>query len=447
MSNQTLSYTFRGNDDTVTTALPVTTKTANYTVSASDDVGREFTFDTSTSDLTASLPTASTAGNGFNVILRNIGTGILTIDPSGTETIDGELTEDVSADQVRWIRSDGLSWRSVVGIDTSIPTSGSSAENLLINGGFDVWQRDTSFTATGYTADRWRADEAAGAFTVNQQSFALGQTDVPGEPEFFLEYDMTSGSATAPTLEQRVEGVRTLGGTPATLSFYAKVASGTLSVTPRLRQNFGTGGSPSADVDTDGSNITVTSSWQLFVVTINVPSISGKTLGNDGNDYLSGMFVLPISSTFTLSVAQAKLEVGDGATAFVSRPPGGELGLCQRYYVKTFRQEVVPTQNNSDHNGSLRTFSSTTSSPTLSWTLPVALRKRPIGTNGGGTPEVTLYTINPTGAAGQWSQPSATLANTRALQNSETVVGIDNTNIRSTIETQWYIHAAVDVEL
>lgn len=446
MSNQTLDYTFRGNDNTVTTALPVTAKTAGYTVSASDDVGREFTFDTSTLDLIVSLPTASTAGNGFNVILRNIGTGVLTIDPSGTETIDGELTENVQTDEVRWIRCDGLSWRSVVGIDTSTPTSGASVENLLINGGFDVWQRDTSFTSTGYTADRWRADEAAGAFTVSQQTFALGQTDVPGEPEFFLEYDMTTGSATAPTLEQRVESVRTLGGTTAILSFYAKVASGTLSVTPRLRQNFGTGGSPSADVDTDGSNITVTSSWQLFEVTINAPSISGKTLGGDGNDYLSAMFVLPISSTFTLSVAQAKLEAGDVATAFVSRPPGEELVLCQRYYVKTFRQEVVPAQNINDYNGSLRTFSTTNSSPTLAWTLPVALRKSPVSAFGGGT-EITMYTINPTGAVGQWSHPSSTLANGRALQNSETIVGLDNGTIRATSESPWYIHAVVDVEL
>lgn len=341
MSNQTLSYTFRGNDDTVTTALPVTTKSANYTVSASDDVGREFTFNTSTSDLTASLPTASTAGNGFNVILRNIGIGVLTIDPSGTETIDGELTEDVPADQVRWIRSDGLSWRSVVGIDAISPTSGASAENILINGGFDIWQRGTSFTTTGYTADRWHADEATGAFTVSQQSFVLGQMDVPGQPEFFIEYDMTSGSASAPTLAQRVEDVRTLAGVTATLSFYAKVASGTLLVTPRLRQNFGTGGSPSTDVDTDASNITITSSWQLFEVTFTVPSISGKTLGTDDNDYLSAMLVLPTSSTFTLSVSQIKMEAGEVATAFVPKSIGDVTALCQRYYQEIDKRALI----------------------------------------------------------------------------------------------------------
>lgn len=443
MSNQTLSYTFRGNDDTVTTALPVTTKTANYTVSVSDDVGREFTFDTSTSDLTASLPTASTAGNGFNVILRNIGTGVLTIDPSGTETIDGELTENVPADQVRWIRSDGLSWRSVVGIDASTPTL---AENLLINGGFDIWQRGTSFTATGYTADRWRADEGAGAFTVSRQSFVLGQTDVFGEPEFFLECDMSSGSASAPSLEQRVEGVRTLSGVTASLSFYAKVASGTISVTPRLRQNFGTGGSPSTEVDTDGSNITVTSSWQLFEITLDVPSISGKTLGADDNDYLSVMFVLPTSSIFTVSIARAKLEAGDVATAFVSSTFSDEIALCQQYYIKTFLYDVVPVQNSNNYNGALRTYATTPHmEPVISWTLPVALRKTPAGT-GGGT-EVTLYTVKNTGAAAQWSNTGNILANARSVQNSEIMINIDNTTFNVTISGQWFIHVVVDVEL
>lgn len=113
MTQTTLKYAVRSNDDTVTTDLPVQAKTANYTVSAMDDIGREVSFDTSTSNLTASLPTTTSAGNGFNVILRNAGSGTLTIDPSGAETIDGNATLDLVEDEVRWIRGDGNAWKTV----------------------------------------------------------------------------------------------------------------------------------------------------------------------------------------------------------------------------------------------------------------------------------------------------------------------------------------------
>lgn len=114
----------------------------------------------------------------------------------------------------------------------------------------------------------------------------------------------------------------------------------------KLRQNFGSGGSPSAFVDTDfGASTVVGTSFTKYTFTVTLPSISGKTLGTDNNSSLDLIFALPINTTFTFDLAQVQLEVGSQATPFERRPLGVELALCQRYYWKTFPLETAPAQN------------------------------------------------------------------------------------------------------
>lgn len=97
--------------DRVATDLPVTIKTGSYYLLA-DDWGREVQFQ-SASNLTASLLPVAAAGNGYNVVLRNIGSGALTIDPAGSELIDGSSSLVLAAGVSIWIRSDGTEWKSL----------------------------------------------------------------------------------------------------------------------------------------------------------------------------------------------------------------------------------------------------------------------------------------------------------------------------------------------
>lgn len=213
-----------------------------------------------------------------------------------------------------------------------------SNRNLIINGAMQVWQRGTSKSLTTsdyFIADRWiNYIGTAGAGTASQQAFTVGQTDVAGEPEFYLRHAQTTGASSAPNIQHRIEGVRTGAGQSVTLSFYAKVASGTLTIDPIFRQYFGTGGSPSSAVDNTPTDITVTTSWQKFERTIVLASINGKTVGTDGNDAIQIRLQLPTSTTFTLDIAQVQLEVGDTATPFEHRSYGDELARCGRYYQK-----------------------------------------------------------------------------------------------------------------
>jgi len=209
------------------------------------------------------------------------------------------------------------------------------ARNCIINGNFDIWQRGTTATVTtagsNYLTDRYIWNTQGNTTTVSRQAFIVGQTDVPYEPTYFHRIQITAAVAAQLSLEQRVEDVRTLAGRTATLSFYAKGAAG-FTLNYSVAQNFGTVGSPSAAVSVTSGTVFLTTSWQKYTITFNVPSISGKTLGNRNDNFLQIVWQMPASATNTFDLAQVQLEAGSVATPFERRFIGQELALCQRYY-------------------------------------------------------------------------------------------------------------------
>lgn len=215
-----------------------------------------------------------------------------------------------------------------------------SRKNLLINGGFDIWQRGTSFTVSNedlYTSDRWNSNRNGSGQTVeiSRNAFSLGQTEVPNNPDYYLRYAVTTAATdeTFSLLMQKVEGVETLSGRKAAISFYARADAALSLPSVGLTQVFGTGGTPSANNPKEAAgDISIGTTWQKYVFTIDVPSVSGKTKGTNGDDYPQLYFSLPINIVFGLDIAQVQLEEGDTATDFEQRPIGEELALCQRYF-------------------------------------------------------------------------------------------------------------------
>jgi hypothetical protein len=219
--------------------------------------------------------------------------------------------------------------------------------NAIINGNFDIWQRGTSHTANGYgSADRWINGRAGSTCTLSREAFTLGQNDVPNEPTYFCRMSVVSsaGSTNFVVLAQPIEDPRTFAGQAVTVSFYAK-ADAARPISVELVQYFGTGGSPSAEVNALGvTKTTLSTSWQKITVTTTLPSINGKTLGTDNNGTLSLNIWLDAGSDFnartdtlgqqsgTFDIAQVQIEAGPVATPFERRPIGTELALCQRYY-------------------------------------------------------------------------------------------------------------------
>lgn len=195
--------------------------------------------------------------------------------------------------------------------------------NKLRNARFDHWTAGASFSADGLTADEWRASKGTGgspAMTVSRQAHALA--DIPGEPPYFYRHQQTAqATSTPPYLEQRLDDVRQEANQYVTVSGWIRCGTGSVVVTPRASQVFGTGGSPSATVDTDGSTITATTTWTRFVRRIQVPSVAGKTVGSNADSYLAVQLRGPLSSTWTLDFSQLKVERGQAATEFEQIDP------------------------------------------------------------------------------------------------------------------------------
>ena len=221
-----------------------------------------------------------------------------------------------------------------------------SNRNLIINGSAIVAQRGTSFNSNNsidYTVDRW-GTFANGQITTTQETFTAGQTAVPNEPTHYIRWNVTSYSS-GDNFFQKIEDVRTLAGQFATLSFYAK-SDTDITTRPRFIQDFGSGGS--SDVVTTTDTASITTSWQKFVITTAIPSISGKTIGT--SSYLE-IELLRVTDTFTgqIDLAQVQLEVGETATPFEHRSFGDELARCRRFFYKTENIMEMATRDSSNN--------------------------------------------------------------------------------------------------
>lgn len=82
-------------------------KTAAYTVTTAD---RGKFLNAMSGTWTLSLPAAATAGNGFSFLFRAAGSGVITIDPFGSETINGNLTETLQSKSGMLLMCNGIAW-------------------------------------------------------------------------------------------------------------------------------------------------------------------------------------------------------------------------------------------------------------------------------------------------------------------------------------------------
>lgn len=253
-----------------------------------------------------------------------------------------------------------------------------AGKNKIINGGFDIWQRGTSFTpsassGTDYTTDRWviYRSSGAGAVTVSRQSSGLTGFNYSCRVQRNSGNTSTAQISFSTTLEN--DDSLPYAGRTVVLSFYAKAganysaSSGTLTPTiytgTGSNQQLQTGLTGLATVATTSS--TLTTSWQRFTLV--------GTVGSSATQLAVNFQFIPVGTASTndwFEITGVQLEAGSVATPF-NRNAGtiqGELAACQRYYIR-----INDTTNSLLGNG---TATSTTATA-LIVNLPVSMRVRP----------------------------------------------------------------------
>jgi hypothetical protein len=183
----------------------------------------------------------------------------------------------------------------------------SGRKNLIINGGFDVWQRGTSFSG----GDTYHADRTVTYMDARADSALVRSTDVPSGERFKYSCKLTTTQSHGhPFYRQRIEDFSTLvkNTKTYTISFWAKA-----SVSMTIDSDLG---------DASGQTHSLTTTWTKFTNTVAV----GTSYTYDAVDLQSN------STAGDIYITGVQLELGSVATDFEHRSYGEELALCQRYY-------------------------------------------------------------------------------------------------------------------
>jgi hypothetical protein len=216
-----------------------------------------------------------------------------------------------------------------------------AGKNGVINGGFDIWQRGTSFTAADvYTTDRWKKDSQTYS-TISRQTTS-DTTNLP-TIQYCTRVQRNSGQTGTGGLgiiysAETADSIR-FAGQAVVVSFYARSGANYSAASSALSYNFytGTGTDQSrsfgiqftGEANIGSSTKTLTTTWQRFSFTATV----GATATELALMFLyNGVGTAGANDYFEITGVQ--LELGSTATTF-SRVGGtiqGELAACHRYY-------------------------------------------------------------------------------------------------------------------
>jgi hypothetical protein len=206
--------------------------------------------------------------------------------------------------------------------------------NLIINGGFDVWQRGTSHTTEGYgSVDRWsqhfNGSQTLSRITMNQTRANEIKAACGYVPSYFASY-VVSSFGTYSGFRTRIEDIMKASGQTVTFSIVAASENGAV-LEPVLRI-WNT--SSNMAQEQRPTSVTTNSVMNRYEFTVTFADVFTVGATPDGTGFIE--VELYTDRVGWHDYACFQLELGSVATPFEHRSYGEELALCQRYY------EIMP---------------------------------------------------------------------------------------------------------
>jgi microcystin-dependent protein len=187
--------------------------------------------------------------------------------------------------------------------------------NHFVNGQFD-FPFDIPATLTVGPIDicpKWsfRKSNTNATDTLTIGQFVPGANEPTaweGTPVNYVNYECTATGAGGETYKEIYTGLCSVLGFAGDEIGVALAGFSPTSSTVQViaRQKFGTGGSPSADVDTILGNFALTASPAKYTATAVLPSISGKVLGTNNDGMLEIIIRYPLNAICNISFTNAQ---------------------------------------------------------------------------------------------------------------------------------------------
>ena len=229
-------------------------------------------------------------------------------------------------------------------------------KNAIINGGFDFWQRGTSFVpstvgATSYNADRWSMYRNATGSTITRQ-LTSDTTNCPNI-QYCSRVSRDSGNTSTAVIIQSApveiaQALPFVNGKTVTMSYYARKGAN-YSPTSSLLNVVVLAGTGTNDTNPNffgytgqyaplNTTVTLTTTWQRFTHTFTFAAADTQFM-----PYFQMNPTGTAGAADYFEVTGLQVERGSYATTF-SRAGGtiqGELAACQRYYWRTVANNTV----------------------------------------------------------------------------------------------------------